>query len=94
MGKQDKKRSESNSDPCIKQAKPTRTCKKTSTRATISTLPMVKDEYLFEKESAKGNEMVEGMPSNSSIKSEYIEEDQSDEEEEYVPSMKKDDSSS
>lgn len=94
MGKQDKDKTDSNSTPCVKQTKPTRTRKKTTTRATISTLPMVKDEYLFENEGAKRNEMVEGIPSTSSIKSEYIEEDQSNEEEEYVPSIKKDDSSS
>lgn len=94
MGKQDKDRTDSNSNPYVKQTKPARTRKKTTTKATLSTLPMVKDEYLFENESAKRNEMVEEIPSNSSIKSEYIEEDQSDEEEEYVPSIKKDDSSS
>lgn len=46
MGKRDKDRTNSKPNPGLKQAKSGRACKKTASRVTISTLPMVKDEYL------------------------------------------------
>lgn len=46
MGKRDKDRTDPKSNPGLKQAKSDRACKKTANRATICTLPMVKDEYL------------------------------------------------
>lgn len=93
MGKRDKDRTNAKPNPYLRQARSGRACRKNTNRATISTLPTVKDEYFYEDESAKRNEKNEGIHLNNSIKSEYIEEDKS-EEEEYLPSMKKDDSSS
>lgn len=93
MGKQDKGTTNAKPNPYLKQAKPGRACRKTTSRAIVSTLPMVKDEYFYEDESAIKNEKYEVIHSDNPIKGEYIEDNKS-EEEEYLPSMKKDDSSS